>query len=108
MYFSNDTRTKRKECLPDIHGYRWIGEGCINVVDWDGIEGVCSIAAYINHHSKASLFTRLDDLLSCDKGGDLRREVDAVHKNVNIEDFLEWSALGRLIHIPFDNVIPAQ
>lgn len=91
--------------LPNIHRHRRIGERRVNIVDRNGVEGVCGVAAYIDDHAKAPLFTRADNLLPCDKRGDPGREVNAVDKNINVKDFLEWPAFGRLVHIPFDNVI---
>lgn len=41
-----------------------------------------------------------------DERGDLGREVNAVDKNVNIQNLREWSALGCLVEIPLKNIIP--
>lgn len=66
------------------------------------------LARHINNDGETSLVSGLGNELGGDELRDRLREVDAVDKDVDVENLLEWTALGRLCHVPLDNVVPAM
>ena len=73
-------------------------------VHWCGY----SLARDINDYCESPAVTCLGHEFRSDEFGDWLREVDTVDKDINIDDLLEWSALGSLLHIPLDNVVPTS
>ena len=63
------------------------------------------ITADIHGDGQPSRLTRRVDLCLCEERRNQRREVDAVDEDIDIEDLLEWSTLGCLRQIPFEDII---
>jgi hypothetical protein len=104
-----------------VHLDGWFGERSVDVVNWDRIVGVGSathqlerriwskeslLARDINDHCESSTVACLCHEFGGDEFGNWLREVDTVDKDINVNDLLERSSLGSLLHIPLDNVVP--
>ena len=64
------------------------------------------LARNINDYCKTSTITCFGHKFGCDEFGDWLREVDAVDEDINVDDLLERSSLGGLLHVPLDDIIP--
>jgi hypothetical protein len=51
------------------------------------------------------LLARGDDLIAGEEGRDRRIEIDAVDKNIDVQDLREWAAFGSFCKIPFENIV---
>lgn len=60
-------------------------ESGVDVVDRDGVVGICSVAANIAYDAEGAVW-RLEALL-VDEWGDGLGEVDAVYEDVGLDDF---------------------
>lgn len=85
-------------------GHCGLGEGGVDVVDWDGVVGVGGVARDIADNAQA---TRVGgQRLGVDEGRDLGGEVDAVDENVRLDNLLVGTRLGRgLGKIPLEDVL---
>jgi len=84
----------------------WVGRAIDQLCT--GHKGADSLARNINDYCESPAVTCLGHEFRSDEFGDWLREVDTVDKDINIDDLLEWSALGSLLHIPLDNVVPTS
>lgn len=108
------------------------GEGGVDGVDGDGVVGVGRaarrgavssgyiyiyiftqerrekkrdvLARNINDNAQSTIGPSLGDEFRSDKLGNWLGEVDAVDENVDVEDLGKGAALGRLGHIPLDDI----
>ena len=94
--------------LPDLGRDRRLCEGRVNRVYGNGIVRVRSVATDIDDNPQTSVLPRSSDLLLRHERGDRGTEIDAVDENISLQDLGERTALGRLIHVPLQNVIPAR
>jgi len=100
----------------------WFGEGSVDVINWNRVVGVGStahqlvlriyaklslLARNINDHCESSAVACFCHEFGSDELGNRLGEVDTVDKDINVDDLLERSSLGSLLHIPLDNVVPA-
>ena len=92
--------------VPDLHGHSRFFESRIDVIDWNGIKRVRRVAADIDDHPQPTSWASSIDLLMGHEWGYLRAQVNAIDENVNVQDLLEWSALGGFIQVPLENVVP--
>jgi hypothetical protein len=83
--------------IRDRNGDSWIRKGCVDAVNGDRVERVCGVAADINNDGQSAILACALELLRRYEGRNSGRKVNAVDKDVDIEDFLEWAALGRLV-----------
>lgn len=65
-----------------------------------------ALARDIDDNAQSTIRSSFGDEFRSDKLGNRLGEVDAVDENVDIEDFGEWTALGRFGHVPLDDVFP--
>lgn len=72
-------------------------------VDRDGVVGVGGIGADIADNRQ--LAVRCIQALVIHKAGDLRVQVNAVNKDIALDNLLERPSLGRLSHIPLHDII---
>ena len=91
---------------PYIDRYRWCRERCVDVVNWNWIEGVRGVATDIDNHTELPLRPGCNHLFLRDKRRDFGCEINAVDKNIDIQDLLEWTTLCRLREIPLKDVVP--
>ena len=90
----------------DRNSYSRIRKGCVDAVNGDRIERVCGVTADINNDRQPAILACALELLRRYEGRNRRRKVNAVDKDVNVEDFLEWAALCRLVKVPLEDVVP--
>lgn len=95
-----------KKHSPHINVHCRVGERRIDVVNWDRVIRVSRIAAHVHDDAQPSRCARGLYLLLGQEWRNRRREVDAVDEDVNVEDFLEGAALGSLLHVPLEDVVP--
>lgn len=62
------------------------------------------LARNINDNAQSTIGSSLGDEFRSDKLGNWLGEVDAVDENVDVEDLGKGAALGRLGHIPLDDI----
>lgn len=75
-------------------------KGCVDVVDGDRVVWVRGVARYVAHN--AQLAAGCGKRLRVDERRNLRRQIDAVDKNIRLNDLLVWSWLGAgLWQVPF-------
>ena len=67
--------------------------------------GICRVAADINNHGQTPLDSCIRNLFRIYEKGYLGCKIYAIDKNVNVEDFLEWTTFGSLIQIPLKDII---
>ena len=97
--------TEPKKDVLERYRDGWIREGGIDAINGYGIERIGGITADIHGDGQPSRLTRRVDLCLCEERRNQRREVDAVDEDIDIEDLLEWSTLGCLRQIPFEDII---
>ena len=105
----------------NLHG--WFGERSVDVVNWNRIVGVGStthqlrlgqqrrlslLARNIDNYCESSAIACFGHEFGGDELGNWLRKVDTVDKDINVDDLLEWSSLGSLLHIPLDDVVPTS
>lgn len=118
--------TERWSLPRDVNGR--VVEGRVDGVDRDWVVGVRGIATDVDDDAEGSLVAVSRDRLGRDERRDLGGQVDAVDENVDwrvetgsascvamegayrrtIKDLLERSSLGRLGHVPLDDVLAAR
>ena len=91
--------------VPDSHGHGRLFESRVDVVDRNRIERVRRVATDIDDHPQPTSRTRSIDLLMRYERWYLRGQVDAIDKDVNVQDLLEWTTLGGLIHVPLEDIV---
>jgi hypothetical protein len=64
------------------------------------------IAADVHDNRQFALLARGDDLIASDEGGDRRIEINAVDKDINVQDLRERAPLGSLGKVPFEDIVP--
>lgn len=69
---------------PNINCNGRFVKGGIDVVDRNGVEGICGVAADIDDNAKAPVLTSSHRGLPGNKVGDLGREIDAVDEDVDV------------------------
>lgn len=90
---------------PNLDGNCGLIECGIDIVNWDGIEGIGSIAADVDDNRQLSRFPSRGNGGMIDEVRDLRGEVNAVDKDVDVENLSEGTALGSLCQIPLEDII---
>ena len=101
----NISSLSKQGYLPNINRNRRFIECSIDGVDRNRIEGICCITADINNNTQPTGFARFGNRFMRDKWRDLRAEVNAVHKDINIEDFVKGATLGCLRQVPLEDVV---
>lgn len=93
--------------LGERDGYCGLGEGGVDVVDGNGVVRVGCVARDVADDAQAA---RLGgQRLGVDEGRDLGGEVDAVDKDIRLDDLLVGARLGGgLLDIPLDDVLKAS
>ena len=94
--------------LKDLLEFDWDGrirEGGIDIINGYGIERIGGVTADIHDDGQSSRLTRCGDLFFCEEGANVRREINAVDEDIDVEDLLEWPTLGCLRQIPLEDVI---
>lgn len=81
-------------------------KGGVDVVDWDWVVWVGSIAGHIHHDRQVSV--RVRQTLGVDEIGDLVHEVDAVDEDIRLDDLYERTAPSSLGHIPLEDILAIQ
>jgi hypothetical protein len=67
---------------------------------------VSLLARDINNYCESSAVACLCHEFGGDELGNWLREVDTVDKDIDVDNLLEWSSLGSLLHIPLDDIVP--
>lgn len=101
---ADDAQRQTVAALGERHGYCGFAEGGVDVVDGDGVVGVGGVARDVADDTQAARLSR--QRLGVDEGRNLGREVDAVDKDIRLDDFLVRAGLGGgLLDIPLDDVL---
>lgn len=87
----------------DVNPNGRVVEGGINIINRDWVVGVGSVARDIAHDAEVPVGNVQAGQV--DKVGDLLGEVNAVDKDVRLDNLGEGSALSGLRHIPLENVL---
>jgi hypothetical protein len=94
--------------IRDRNSHSRIRKGRVNAINGDRVERVCGVTADINNDGQSAILACALELLRRYKGRNGRRKVNAVDKDVNVEDFLEWTSLCCLVEIPLEDVVPRE
>lgn len=89
--------------LLDLDRNSWLIESGSDSVDRHRVVRVGSISRDVADDAELAVWVLERSVV--DKVRDLEGEVDAVDKDISIDDLLERSTLGRLSHIPLDDVL---
>ena len=85
---------------------RGLVERGVDVVDGEGVVGVGGVARDVNNDAEATGRAGGLDGRLVEEGGNLGGEVDAVDKDVDVEEFLVRAMLGRsFLDVPANNVL---
>src|SRR6266508_1541422 len=93
---------------PHINRNRRFIERGIDGVDRNRVEGICCITADIDNNTQPTGFACFGNRFIRDKWRDLRGEIDAVHKDIDIEDLVKRTTLGCFSHIPLEDVVSGK
>lgn len=91
--------------LPNINWNRGFIKCSIDGIDRNRIEGIGCITADIDNNTQPTGFARFGNRFMCDEWRDLRAEVNAVHKYINIEDLVKGATLGCFRQVPLEDVV---
>lgn len=91
---------------PNINSNGGLIKGGVDAIDGYGVVWVGGVAADINNDPQTPVLSGRNNGIPGDKVRDLRGEIDAVDEDVYVENLREGSALGGLVHIPLDDVVP--
>ena len=94
-----------KSIVPKLDGNGRIRKGGIDAINGYGVERIGGVTTDIDDNGQPPRWTRRADPFSGEERGDVRREIDAIDEDINIEDLLERPALGCLCHIPLEDVV---
>ena len=89
----------------ELDGDGRVREGGIDRINGYRIERIGGITADVHDDGQPPRLARRVDLIVGEEGRDGRGEVDAVDKEIDVEDFLERTALGRLRQVPLEDVV---
>lgn len=70
----------------------WFVEGGVDVINRNGVVRVSRVARHIAHDAELAVWR--SKRLLVDEGWNLGRQVDAIDKNVRLDDLLVWAWLG--------------
>jgi hypothetical protein len=84
-----------------------LAEGGVDIVDGDRVVRVGGVARDITDNAQAARLS--GQRLGVDEGRDLGGEIDAVDKDIRLDDLLVWAGLsGGLLDIPLDDIFKAR
>jgi hypothetical protein len=84
-----------------------LAEGGIDVVDGNRVVRVGGVTRHVANNAQAARLS--GQRLGVDEGRDLGGEVDAVDKDIRLDDLLVWARLsGGLLDIPLDDILKAR
>jgi hypothetical protein len=103
---ADDAQRQTVAAFGQRHRHCWLAEGGVDVVNGDGVVRVGSVARDITDDTQAARLS--GERLGVDEGRDLGGEVDAVDKDIRLDNLLVRTRLGSgLLDIPLDDVFEA-
>lgn len=95
-----------KRYSPDINSNGRLVKGGVDVVDGYGVIRIRSVAADVDYHAQASVFASSNSCLTGDEVWDLGGQINAVDKDINVQNLRERASLCSLCHVPLEDIIP--
>lgn len=100
MVYADDAQREVVGFRGKFDGNGWLVKRGVDVVNWDWVVWVGGVARNVAHNAQFAVWRSERGLV--DEGWNLGREVDAVDKDIGLDDLLVWARLSiGLCHIPF-------